>query len=68
LKTALAANNRLDTAYPRKESIDELWHYGRGDWVRRFLSSWRSSLKWLQHEPHEEFAEMIERHSIGISV
>ena len=36
LKTLLAANKRLNTAYVLKESFDQLWSYEREGWARRF--------------------------------
>ena len=46
LKTLLAANKRLNTAYLLKESFGQLWDYEREGWARRFLENWRASLKW----------------------
>ena len=72
LKTLLAANKRLNTAYLLKEScgwpraIGQLWDYEREGWARRFFENWRASLKWQRLEPYEKFAEMIDRHWDGI--
>jgi len=67
LKTLLAANKRLNTAYMLKESFGQLWDYEREAWARRFFENWRSSLKWQRLKTYEEFAEMIERHWVGIA-
>jgi len=67
LKTLLAANRRLNTAYLLKESFGQLWGYQREGWARRFFENWRSSLKWQRLKPYEKFAEMIERHWDGIA-
>jgi transposase len=37
LKTLLAANKRLNTAYLLKESFGQLWSYEREGWARRFF-------------------------------
>jgi transposase len=67
LKTLLAANKRLNTAYLLKESFGQLWSYEREGWARRFFDNWRASLKWQRLAPYEKFAEMIERHWDGIA-
>ena len=67
LKTLLAANKRLNTAYLLKESFGQLWDYEREAWARRFFENWRSSLKWQRLKPYEKFAAMIERHWDGIA-
>ena len=67
LKTLLAANKRLNTAYLLKESFGQLWDYEREGWARRFFENWRTSLKWQRLEPYEKFAEMIDRHWDGIA-
>jgi transposase len=67
LKTLLAANKRLNTAYLLKESFGQLWGYRREGWARRFFENWRASLKWQRLKPYEKFAEMIERHWDGIA-
>jgi transposase len=46
LKTLLAANKRLNTAYVLKESFGQLWSYERESWARRFFENWRAALKW----------------------
>ena len=66
LKTLLAANKRLNTAYLLKESFGQLWDYEREGWARRFFENWRASLKWQRLAPYEKFAEMIDRHWDGI--
>ena len=67
LKTLLAANKRLNTAYLLKESFGQLWDYEREGWARRFFENWRASLKWQRLEPFEKFADMIDRHWDGIA-
>jgi transposase len=67
LKTLLAANKRLNTAYLLKESFGQLWDYKREAWARRFFENWRSGLKWQRLKPYEKFAAMIERHWDGIA-
>jgi transposase len=67
LKTLLAANKRLNTAYLLKESFGQLWSYEREGWARRFFDNWRASLKWQRLAPYEKFAEMIDRHWDGIA-
>lgn len=67
LKTLLAANKRLNTAYLLKESFDQLWGYKREGWARRFFDNWRAALKWQRLKPYEKFAEMIDRHWDGIA-
>jgi len=67
LKTLLAANRRLNTAYLLKESFGQLWSYEREGWARRFFENWKASLKWQRLKPYEKFAAMIERHWEGIS-
>jgi transposase len=67
LKTLLAANKRLNTAYVLKESFGQLWDYGREGWARRFFEHWRAALKWQRLEPYEKFAAMIDRHWDGIA-
>lgn len=67
LKTLLAANKRLNTAYLLKESFGQLWSYQREGWARRFFDNWKASLKWQRLKSYEKFAEMIERHWDGIA-
>jgi transposase len=67
LKTLLAANKRLNTAYLLKESFGQLWGYKREGWARRFFDNWRAALKWQRLKPYEKFAEMIDRHWNGIA-
>ena len=67
LKTLLAANKRLNTAYLLKEQFGQLWDYEREGWARRFFENWKASLKWQRLEPYEKFARMIERHWDGIA-
>ena len=67
LRTLLAANKRLNTAYLLKESFGQLWDDEREGWARKFFENWRSSLKWQRLKPYEEFAEMIDRHWDGIA-
>jgi transposase len=67
LKTLLAANKRLNTAYLLKESFGQLWSYEREGWARRFFENWKDALKWQRLNPYEKFAEMIDRHWDGIA-
>ena len=67
LKTLLAANKRLNTAYVLKESFGQLWDYQSEGWARRFFENWKASLKWQRLKPYVKFAEMIERHWDGIA-
>jgi transposase len=67
LKTLLAANKRLNTAYLLKESFGQLWSYEREGWARRFFDHWRAALKWQRLKPYEKFAEMIDNHWAGIA-
>ena len=67
LKTLLAANKRLNTAYLLKESFGQLWDYGREGWARRFFEHWRAAMKWQRLRPYEKFAAMIDRHWDGIA-
>src|ERR1700686_3591611 len=67
LKTLLAANKRLNTAYVLKESFGQLWSYEREGWVRRFFENSLVSLKWHGLKPHKNFAAMIDRQSDGIA-
>jgi transposase len=67
LKTLLAANKRLNTAYLLKESFGQLWSYQREGWARRFFEHWRASLKWQRLQPYDKFADIIERHWDGIA-
>ena len=67
LKTLLAANKRLNTAYLLKESFGQLWSYEREGWARRFFEHWRASLKWQRLTPYQKFAAMIDRHWDGIA-
>jgi transposase len=67
LKTLLAANKRLSTAYLLKESFGQFWDCEREAWARRFFENWRSILRWQRLKPYEKFAAMIERHWDGIA-
>jgi transposase len=67
LKTLLAANRRMNTAYILKESFPQLWDYEREGWARRFFENWKDSLKWQRLKPFEKFADMIESHWDGIA-
>jgi transposase len=67
LKTLLAANKRLQTAYLLKESFDQLWGYSREGWARRFFDNWKASLKWQRLKPFEKFAALVERNWSGIA-
>ena len=67
LKTLLAANKHLNTAYLLKEVFDQLWDYHSDAWARRFFENWRASLRWQRLKPYEKFAKMIDRHWDGIA-
>jgi transposase len=67
LKTLLAANKRLNTAYVLKEQFAQLWDYRREPWARRFFDQWRASLRWQRLKPFEDFAALIERHWEGVA-
>lgn len=67
LKTLLAANKRLNTAYLLKESFGQLWDYKSEAWARRFFERWRDALKWQRLKPFERFADLIDRHWDGIA-
>lgn len=67
LKTLLAANKRLNTAYLLKESFGQLWNYTSEAWARRFFERWRDALKWQRLKPFEQFADLIDRHWDGIA-
>jgi transposase len=67
LKTLLAANKRLNTAYVLKEQFAQLWEYRREPWARRFFEQWRASLRWQRLKPFEDFAALIERHWEGVA-
>lgn len=68
LKTLLAANKRLNTAYVLKEQFGQLWSYQREPWARKFFEQWRASLRWQRLQPFEAFAELIDRHWDGIAM
>jgi transposase len=67
LKSLLAANKRLNTAYILREQFDQLWSYRSEVWARRFFDNWKAQLRWQRLEPFEKFAAMIERHWDGIA-
>jgi len=67
LKTLLAANKRLNTAYILKEEFGQLWDYQSEAWARKFFDNWKASLKWQRLKPYEKFAKMVERHWDGIA-
>jgi transposase len=66
LKTPLAANRRLNTAYLLKESFGQRCDYRSEAWARKFFENWKDALKWQRLTPFEKFAQMIERHWEGI--
>jgi transposase len=68
LKTLLAANKRLNTAYVLKEQFGQLWSYQREPWARRFFEQWRAALRWQRLKPFEDFAQLIDRHWDGIAM
>ena len=45
LRTLLAADTRLTTAYLDKESFGQPSDYEGEGWARRFFEKWRASLK-----------------------
>ena len=57
LKTLLAINKRLNTAYLLKESFGQLWNYQTEGWARKFFDNWKSSLRWQKLEPYEKFTK-----------
>ena len=67
LKTLLAANKRLNTAYILREEFGQLWDYQSEAWARKFFDNWKASLKWQRLKPYEKFAAMVERHGDGIA-
>lgn len=67
LRTLLAANKRLNTAYVLKEQFGQLWAYRSEAWARKFFEQWRAALRWQRLKPFEQFAELIERHWDGIA-
>lgn len=67
LKTLLAANKRLNTAYLLRESFGQLWDYSSEAWARKFFENWRASLKWQRLPSFEKFAQMIDKHWDGIA-
>jgi transposase len=67
LKTLLAANKRLNTAYILKEEFGQLWDYQSEAWASKFFENWKASLKWQRLKPYEKFAKMVERHWDGIA-
>jgi transposase len=67
LKTLLAANKRINTAYLLKENFGQLWDYNSEAWARKFFENWRASLKWQRLKSYEKFAEMIDEHWDGIA-
>jgi transposase len=67
LKTLLAANKRLHTAYVLKEQFAQLWEYRSAAWARKFVERWRAALRWQRLKPFEQFAALIERHWDGIA-
>ncbi|MEW5755875.1 MAG: transposase [Pseudomonadota bacterium] len=62
LKTQLAANKRLNTAYLIKESFGQIWSYKNEKSARKFFDKWTASLKWKSLKPFEKFAQMIDNH------
>lgn len=67
LKSLLAANKRLNTAYVLKESFGRLWDFQSEAWARKFFDNWKTSLKWQRLKPFEDFARLVERHWEGIA-
>ena len=52
LKTLLAANKRLNTAYVLKESFGQLWDYKSEAWARKFFNNWRDQIKCQRLRPY----------------
>ena len=67
LKTLLAANPRLNTAYVLKENFGQLWDYRTERGARAFFERWKDSLKWQRLKPYQKFARMIDSHWDGIA-
>lgn len=67
LKTLLAANKRLNTAYLLKESFGQLWGYRTERGARAFFERWQQGLRWQRLAPYQKFVRMIERHWDGIA-
>ena len=67
LKTLLAVNKRLNTAYLLKESSGQLWDDEREGWTQKFFENWRASLKWQCLKPYEKFAKMADQQWDGIA-
>jgi transposase len=67
LKTLLAANKRLNTAYVLKEQFAQLWEYQSEPWAKKFFKQWRAQLRWQRLKPFEKFAELVERNWDGIA-
>ncbi len=68
LRTLLAANKRLNTAYVLKEQFGQLWSYRSEAWARKFFDHWRAALRWQRLAPFEEFTALIERLWAGIAM
>ena len=67
LKTLLAANQRLNTAYVLNEQFAQVWDYRSEPWARKFFDQWRRSLRCQRLKPFEKFAELVARHWDGIA-
>jgi transposase len=67
LKTLLAANKRINTAYVLKESFSQLWDYTDPAEARKFFENWRDGLKRQRLKPFEVFANMVDVHWDGIA-
>jgi len=67
LQRLLKKNKRLYTAYPLKETFEQLWSYRKKAWARRFFDNWRESLESQRLPSYAKFAEMIERYWDGIA-
>ena len=63
LKTLLAANQQLNTAYMLKEffGLGQLWSHEREAWGWRFFDNWKAALKWQRLKPYGKSAQMIEQ-------
>jgi len=67
VKDVVESEQAIEHCLPLKQSFSQLWEYKKEGWARKFFDNWRSSLKWQQLKPYEEFAEMIESYWDGIA-
>ncbi len=57
----------LDEVRKAEYRLNQLWDYEREGLARRFFESWRASLRWQRLKPYEKFADMTDRHWVGIA-